>query len=321
MSFFRRLVAKLFGSRSRPSAAWARLFDEERGRRFEDLVKAHFRGRGAEFRLEDGLVVVQDEDGAKQQLGLMNLAQLCARSEPLEWRGIIEEHFRTLEKSHREQQVLEERVDDFERIEELLAVRLWPREYLSELDGDKLIHREDLPGTLSALVFDLPSSIRNVTPEEAAGWGKDAEELFEIALDNVRENCIPDTMRQELAEGVEVTLFTDESFFVASHALLLDEHPECLGPFGALVGVPHRHVLLTFPIEDLRVLPAIQTLIPVIAGLERDGPGSISPRLYWYRDGEYLDLPYRVEEQTLNFSPPEEFVEMLNLLTERDETF
>ena len=129
--------------------------------------------------------------------------------------------------------------------------------------------------------------------------GQDADELFEIALGQVRENCIPDKSDQELTPDVTIRLLSDESFFVASHALLLDDHPECIGAFGSLIGVPHRHVLLAYPIEDLHVVQAINLLIPIILGMERDGPGSISPRLYWYRDGDYQDLPYRIEERNL----------------------
>src|SRR5262249_18543071 len=155
---------------------------------------------------------------------------------------------RTLEKSQSEQKLLEGRLTDFDRVRELLAVRLWPESYLTELDEQRMIYRTDLPGTISALVYDLPSSIRNVTPEEIAAWGRSTGELFEMAIDNVREICIPDISEQEIGDGIRVQLLSDESFFVASHALVLPEHESCIGSFGSLVGVPHRHVLLAYPI-------------------------------------------------------------------------
>lgn len=319
MSFFRRLWQKLFARLRRAPLppAWANFFTPEQYQLFLQRVADHFTSQKRRFTLGDGVVYVEDgKPGGKHQLGLLNLAQMCARNEPADWAEIVTDHFRTLEKSYSEQKVLEERIDDFARVAELLAVRLWPEDYLADLDRNKILHRKELPGTISALVFDLPSSIRNVTPEEIKSWGKSETELFHIGLANVMENCIPDVSEQDLGEGITLTLFSDESFFVASHALLLDEHPDCLGPFGTLVGIPHRHVLLAFPIEDLRVLQAIHMMIPIIAGMERDGPGSISPLLYWYKDGEYTNLPYRIEKNTLNFSPPEDFVEMLNLLGE-----
>lgn len=318
MNFFRRFFPGMFPLRKiYPVPAWANFFAPGQYQTFVELVAAHFAKHKRPFEMGDGVVHVDDASlGGKQQLGLLNLGQLCARNPPREWSSIVDDHFRTLAQSRNEQQVLEQRLTDFQRVEELLAVRLWPRGYLRELDETKILHRSDLPGTITALVFDLPSAIRNVSPEEASGWGRDVDELFEIGLANVKENCIPDVSEEDLGEGVTLTLFADESFFVASHALLLEEHSESIGSFGTLLGVPHRHVMLTYPINDLRVIPAINRMIPIIAGMERDGPGSISPMLYWYQNGDYTELPYRVENKTLQFAPPEDFVEMLNLLSD-----
>jgi hypothetical protein len=318
MSILRRIMAHLFPSNVPSSVPpWADFFSLEQYQAFVAKVTAFFTQRNRKVELGDGVVFVAEEGRpAKHQLGLLNLAQMCARNDADEWDDIIADHFKTLEKSHKEQKVLEERVDNFERVAELLSVRLWPDGYLKELDSAKLVHRRDLPGTISALVFDLPSSIRNVTPDEAQAWGKSHDELFEIGLANVRETCIPDVSEQQLNDEVTITLLADESFFVASHALLLEDKPDLIGPFGSLVGVPHRHVLLAYPIADLRVMPALHMMIPIIHGMEREGPGSISSLLYWYKNGEFTNLPYSIKENTLNFSPPEEFVEMLHLLSD-----
>jgi hypothetical protein len=318
MDFFRRIFDKFKPSPKKGAVppSWASFLTPEQYQMFVDRVGEHFTNQKRRFTLGDGVVYVEDrKTGGKQQLGLLNLAQMCARNEPKDWAEIISDHFRTLEKSYSEQKVLDERIDDFARVAELLAVRLWPEQYLTDLgERNKILHRKELPGTISALVFDLPSSIRNVTPEEVKSWGKSETELFRIGLANVMENCIPDVSDQDLGDGITLTLFSDESFFVASHALLLEEHPDCIGSFGTLVGIPHRHVMLAFPIQDRRVLQAIPMMIPIIAGMERDGPGSISPFLYWYKDGDFTKLPYRIEKNTLDFTPPEDFIEMVNLL-------
>ena len=322
MSLFGPLWSKLArGAKPHPlPPAWANFFTPAQYAEFVDCVSAHFTKQKRRFTLGDGVVYIDDsQPKSKRQLGLLNLAQMCARNDSKDWRDIIGDHFRTLEKSYGEQKVLDERLSDFARVAELLAVRLWPEGYLAELDRKKILHRTQLPGTISALVFDLPSSIRNVTPEEMQSWGKSETELFRIGLANVMENCIPDVSEQDLGNGITLTLFSDESYFVASHALLLEEHPDCIGPFGTLVGIPHRHVMLAYPIADLRVVQAIQMMIPIIAGMERDGPGSISPLLYWHKNGDYTNLPYRIDKQTLSFSPPPEFVEMLNLLSEPED--
>ncbi len=315
MAFWRNLFSGWNEPQTTP--AWAGFFSLSQFRHFKRLVDGYFSRKRVPYQWGEGIITLeQGEHGSQHQLGLVNLAQICARNEEKEWGQIVEDHFTTLERSQTEQRALEQRLDDFDRVAELLAVRLWPEDYLGELDPERMIHRREIPGVVSALVYDLPSSIRNVTPEEVKDWGRDEDELFKIGLENIRETCIPDVSVQDLGEGVEVTVFSDESFFVASHALLLEDHPDSLGSFGALVGIPHRHVLLTYPIESLKVVDAIPRLIAIISGMEREGPGSISSRLYWYQDGDFVDLPYHIEKNTLNFSPPVEFMEMLNLLGE-----
>jgi len=81
---------------------------------------------------------------------------------------------------------------------------------------------------------------------------------------------------------------------------------------GSLIGVPHRHAVIIYPIESLQVVQAINRLIPTIHGMHNEGPGSISNKLLWYQDDEFRDLPYGVEGNKLRFMPPEFFVEMLN---------
>lgn len=298
--------------------AWASFFTNDQFAVFRHLIDVHFQKKQQAITWGEGVLTLKPDDPAGlHQLGLVNLAQLCARNSEDEWATIIDDHFNTLDKSQTEQRVLEQRLPDFERVRDLLSIRLWPEDYLKELDVGRMIHRRDVPGAISALVYDLPSSIRNVTPEEADSWGVSRDELFAIALGNVRETCIPDVTEQDLGDGLSVQMLSDESFFVASHALTLEEHyPRCLGDFGALVGIPHRHVLLAYPINSLDVMQAIPKMIAVILGMERDGPGSISPRIYWLQSGEFVDLPYRIEDNTLNFAPPDSFLEMLNLLGE-----
>ena len=200
-----------------PHPAWASFFTDVQYRKFRRLVEDYFRTKNQQYTWGDGVISLQPgETGNVHQLGLVNLGQLCARNEEAEWGQIVADHFRTLEKSQSEQKVLEKRLTDFDRVQELLAVRLWPESYLGELDEKRMIYRTDLPGTISALVYDLPSSIRNVTPDECDTWARTKDELFSLALDNVREISVPDESEQDIGEGIHVHASRPtESFFVA----------------------------------------------------------------------------------------------------------
>jgi len=103
-----------------------------------------------------------------------------------------------------------------------------------------------------------------------------------------------------------------DSFYIASQVLgLADLLPPDVAN-GALVGVPNRHALLWHPIEDLRVVRAMTTMAPLIQRLFRDGPGSISNQLYWWLDGDLVHLPIAPNRKGFAFSPPDEFVALLN---------
>jgi hypothetical protein len=316
LHFFHRFLS-LFRPRPAPPPAWADFLTAPQYQRFLAMVQGYFRGQKVKCVLKDGQVnLAADGRYREQQLGLLNLAQMCRGQPEDQWPRIIAGHFGILQRSWREGEALEKRLGDFAKVAELLAVRLWPKSYCAGDLGNHMVWREDIPGTVSVLVYDLPSTIRNVNPAEVAAWGKEPDELFDLALANVREICIPDVLHKEMGDGLTFTALVDESFYVASHALLLEQyHADLIGAHGTLVGVPHRHVMLAYPIEQRPmkvVVGAVNRLIPVIAGMEKEGPGSISPLLYWYREGRFLPLPYEFKGKTINFYPPPPFLELLS---------
>jgi hypothetical protein len=100
-----------------------------------------------------------------------------------------------------------------------------------------------------------------------------------------------------------------ESFFVASQLLVLERHVHSRARHGALVAVPTRHLLLLHVIEDARVLMAVNAVIPLAFRYFHEGPGAITPRLYWWRDGEIVHLPTEMAKEGVTFRPPESFIE------------
>jgi hypothetical protein len=295
-------------------------------RAFLRAVEDHFRRRGRAVRIRDGVVYLSDDEASRgggrgggddndqdagpSQLGLQNLAQLCAQVEPAQWPQTIARHFDALESSRAEAAVALADVEDYEKVKSLLAVRLMPKE---GVPLDTMVYREDLDGTISNLVFDLPSSIRTVHVDEERRWPVGQSEIFRTALANTRRLSAPETAEVDLGDGVKLTAVTGSDNYVTTHALMLDEHPEWLGPHGALFAVPHRHALLVFPIRDAGVLQAVQKLALIARGMEKEGPGSITSNLFWYRraDGKSVHLPYEIKDKEFIFRPPPEFVAML----------
>ena len=68
------------------------------------------------------------------------------------------------------------------------------------------------------------------------------------------------------------------------------------------------------PLVDLGVVESINRLIPSALSLFNEGPGSISPGIYWWRDGSVTLLPSEVSGRNVRFAPPDELVEVLDAL-------
>jgi hypothetical protein len=304
------------GSADSPAGvpAWAAPMSEDELDDFLAQVGEHFRARGMtiEVDVKDGSAKVHHELYGASILGLSNLAAMCKQSERKHWPEVIADHFHSMELSAGETDEIEAKQSDFEQVSHLIHVKIYHPEYIAQIGPEHVVFREQMPGTVSVLVYDMPQSVRNLNPDHIKGWGKSIDELFRLGFRNVKAHYPPTIQDQLTPDNLTIKAISDNNFFNTTHALLIEHYPELIGAHGALLGVPNRGVLLAFPINDRRVLTAVQIMLIAIIGMHRDGPGSISDKLYWYRDGLYRDLPYTLDGNNLNFIPPDEFVEMLN---------
>ena len=278
------------------------------------IVEDYFRRSGDAIAIRDG-VATRRFNGT--QFGLMNLVQVCAQIPQAQWKETIHGHFDGIARSADAQRELEQKAKVWTAIESMLVPRLWRTEDLPS-DAPIFVSRIDLEGISTVLAFDLPEISTNVKPEHAAAWDIAHAQVFARALRNLREQHPVDLGTQELEPAVSVTLLAADHFYAASHVLLLDEYPDCIGPYGAVVAVPHSHGVLCHPIHSIDVVRAINRLMPIATGMWKEGPRSISPDLFWYREGRFTRLPYRIEDKKLVFEPPAVFVELLNALAQPD---
>lgn len=179
-----------------------------------------------------------------------------------------------------------------------------------------LASREDLPGVATALVAPAMGTVSGIPAGAPSTWGKSLESLFALALQNLAARPV-EFKPLALRNGVVLQAAQGEEPFVASHVLQLSRYPSLVGPYGALVAVPTRHYLLCYPIRDEGVTLAVQFLPVVARRLHAAGPGSVTDRVYLYRDGRFVDVPYRLDKGGFALSPPREFLEILRELGKR----
>ncbi len=290
---------------SAPEQWWSLLFSPSQYEDFLGLVRAYFEKRGEQITIDDGAILRIVGNPEKPNMGLYNLAQLCHQAEYELWPAILEEHFENLSKTEAVLADLKAHKSDFSYAASHLTLRLYPQEGFAT--PETKVFSTNLEGTVLVLMFDFPSSVHSVAKNDAAVWGKTDEELLAIGMSNVRKNHSPKITSQMVRKKIPVVLF-GEYFYAATYALCLDEYPQCLGKYGALVGIPHRSALIVYPVNDASVLDVVHELIGLIGYMYKEGPGSISSLLYWYYQGRYYAFHSSDAGKKLHISPPQEFL-------------
>lgn len=307
-----------FFKRDREQAAagpgWAAPMSEDQTTSYLAAISDEFERRGLPYEVGDGTVRVE-RGGEWHEFGLSNLAQLCHMVGEREWRGTIAEHFDNLFVAADDDARVKELARDFEGVRSLFKVRLYPGANLGGIDPKPPASWEYAPGLTAVFVYDLPTTVKTANESEIEHWGRSREELLSAALENVRADEVD---VKPLGEGpsAPIACFA-EHFFAASHAFLLGERlpPEANG--SAVFAVPHRHALLYAPLVDLSVAESINALILRAAAMFQEGPGSISPSLYWWREGSVTLLPSQFDGSNVQFFPPDDFVQALEELAAR----
>ena len=302
-----------------PPPDWAGFFGAaDRYERFEAAVRKHFKDRGVKVLISDGIVRIPP--GAPEsadfagEMGLMNLGQWCAGSKESEWAGHIADHFERLRRSHAERVQLESLASDFSEIAPRLAVRLYEPGSLPPKLLEAACSREDIPGLITMLCIDMPDTVHTVTRKQAGKWGQTDDALFDRAIANL-DTLIDATPEQvDLDDGAKIWALGGNSFFNASAIL----RPDRLGPYtgkhGGFVSIPTRHLLLACPFDDAQALNTIAMLIHFTVNFERDGPGSLSRRIWWQRGADRIGIPYEVTDKGISVTPSHEFMKIMEEL-------
>lgn len=206
---------------------------------------------------------------------------------------------------------LPEHEPEFDEVRSILKVCIHPEGDAAETPPDQVVSRPMAPGVQAVLAIDRGDWIGVVKPELVERWGKLIAELFELGLANVREGGKP---QASLLRGSQIRAFSGENPFATTWVLMLDELFDQMPEHGGLVAMPQSHVLLFLPIVDVTVALAIGPLIALADGLFNKGPDSLTPNLYWWRGGSLMHLPGGVSERGVEFTPPDEFLDVLNRL-------
>lgn len=290
---------------------WASGMDQGRYAEFMSAVDGHFKRRGEPYTIEDGAVVL-----GNWKFGLINIAQICSLRNPEEYPGILEQHFGAMIGNEAFEAGLEP--DDFEKIKQYIGVRLYGEDYIADFGEDIMIRRPFAKGVFAVLIFDFPQTIKNISRSEADKWNTSDDELFNIGIENIRRSYELKAQRVTIGNDAVFAAET-EHFFAANILFDIERHKEFIGKGGAVVGIPTRCLAVIYPINDVKVASVLMALFNIVPRFYAGGPGSLTRQIFWYRDGLYEPLDYKIGKE-VNFTPSDAFLSMLEELEQSGQT-
>ncbi len=216
----------------------------------------------------------------------------------------------------------------WQQVREPLRARILPADHAdAALSG--ALQRVVADGLVEAVVTEAPapgpeiarngdsSGAELVSAGEALAWGVAEHVVFDAARANVRRDTRMEAERFTL-DGTELTALFSPSHYATTHVLWLSEHVSGLPGYveanGALVALPHRHLIAVHPIESAAVVAAAGTLLRFAARQYETCPGPISDQLYWWQGGTLNRLPSDSVGETLQLFPSDRFAALLDRL-------
>jgi hypothetical protein len=290
--------------------------DPDERKRFLRLVRECLGREGRQVVIKAGCAMVEGWPGVH---GLGNLAQMCSQAPAAQWPEIVARHLALSRPDRLSALAADLTGAAFDGIAEHLAVRLYPGDYLAAGGRVHVVHRTDLPGTLTLLVVDSPASVIALPAPLAERWGQPRERLFELAIANVARLSTSRWQQLSVPPGVGAPLHClSGDHYVTSHLLRPDPGLPVVGASGNLVAAPHRGALFSLPIDGAVAPFAIEALLTFSIGMFHDGPGSITPHLFWRTPAGSYELQQGCREGTrYRLAPSPGFAPLLALRSER----
>lgn len=247
-------------------------------------------------------VEVLDEGGEEHVVGLENLYRRARREGRESWPSLIADFLRRIHAAEKAAQ-LDVKLAE---VADQLMLRLGPS--MASVAPKMKVWSRPLEGTplFINLVIDQPDTMSYVTEEMVNGSERSSEQWYETALANLKKRTQPDILEVVHAES-GLSLCSTGDAYDATRALIIDDLKPGLPEPGCLLAIPSRDELLVLPLTP-EALPHVHLLALLAEKNFRSAPYSVSDRVYWVRQGIWMNFPMQVRGEEIVVKPPEEFL-------------
>jgi len=212
-------------------------------------------------------------------------------------------------------------LNKFETLVDYLSIRVYPENYVNQNGGtDKMIVKNNLNGTLSILMLDLPSTFSIISKEMFEHWGKTKEEVFEIAQSNVNNQEFTKATHTIEVNGKQIDIhFIENEDYGASIALDLENNaPEFIGEWGSVIAIPNKGIADICKISKSNPLDFvlfIEKMKPAVEQFYTQHPQPVSKHFYWYYNRTFTKINIVESNGDFNVISP---LGLSELMSEKD---
>lgn len=241
-----------------------------------DLVHDYFDSRGEEvsYDPEQGMGTY-----GQAEFSVHNMAANLGKIDREQWPDYVAWHFGNLV-----DKVPPQLPTSYEEVRKRLRVRLASTAFVEQLPFSEIARpvAEDLH---EVLMVSIDGAAVSVPPDRLEAWEEPLDRLWHDA----RENTLWDEPRERrlaLRPTGERFVWIRGSWWAASLLLDLGRYLSPDNRHGAVAMVPVRDALLFHEITDVGVAHSLAGMMEMGLIFHMEGPDSISPHVYWWRDGE-----------------------------------
>lgn len=241
-----------------------------------DLVHDYFNSRENEVTYDPGTGL---GTYGEAEFSVHNLAANLARIDRDDWPDYVAWHF-----GHLMDSGPPDLPASYQEVRRRLRIRL-ASDALVEALPFKDTARPVAEDLHEVLMVSIDEGAASIPPDSLELWGEPLDRLFADA----RKNTVleePRERRAALKPTGERFTWVRGSWWVASLLLDLGLYLSPQNRHGALAMVPVRDALLFHEIVDEGAVISLRGMAEVGLQFHFDGPDSISPHVYWWRDGE-----------------------------------
>lgn len=240
-----------------------------------ELVHEYFANEGTE-------VSYDPEQGVGEALGahfsVHNMASNLALIEPDEWPDFVAWHFRHLKDGPPDIPT------EYPEVQKRLRVRLASGYWVDQLPFRE-IARPVADDLWEVLMVTIDGGASTLPPEGLEAWGEDMETVWSDARNNTLWDE-PQERRSALKPTGERFTWIRGSWWVSTLLLDLGRYLSPRNPSGALAMVPVRDALFFHEIVDEGMVTSLRAMMEFGLDVHFKGPDSVSPHVYWWRDGQ-----------------------------------